>query len=131
MMMMMMKMECPTFTMTIPFGYGHVLGDWHCIRPQSILLLNVNITVQTCCFKSTKRMMTTRTTQTVLIVIGTVNSQQSLCPFSLLIQQESAKNHICKDDKEFNNALMEQNIDAVLYMQAANSPDINLLDLFF
>ena len=41
------------------------------------------------------------------------------------------KNHICEDDNEFNNALMEQTLDAVLYMQAANSPDINLLDLVF
>ena len=39
------------------------------------------------------------------------------------------KNH--EDDKEFNDALMEQSIDTVLYMQAANSPGINLLDLGF
>ena len=41
------------------------------------------------------------------------------------------KNHIHEDDKEFNDALMEQNINAVLYMQAANSPDVNLLVWFF
>ena len=41
------------------------------------------------------------------------------------------KNHICEDDNEFNNALMEHSIYAVLYVQAANSPDINLLDLVF
>ena len=49
----------------------------------------------------------------------------------IFIQQDGAKNHICEDDKEFNDALMEQDIDAVLYMQTLNSPDINLLDLGF
>ena len=32
---------------------------------------------------------------------------------------------------EFHNALMEQSIDAVPYMEEVNSPDINLLDLGF
>ena len=41
------------------------------------------------------------------------------------IQQDSAKNHICEGDKEFNDALKEQNINAVLYMQTPNSPDIS------
>ena len=39
------------------------------------------------------------------------------------------KKHIREDDKEFNNTLMEQDIDAKLYMQTPNSPDVNLLDL--
>ena len=50
---------------------------------------------------------------------------------TIFIQQDSAKNHIHEDDEEFNNALMEQGIDAKLYMQTLNSPDINLLDLGF
>ena len=50
---------------------------------------------------------------------------------NLFIQQDSAKNHICDDDKEFNDTLMEQNIDAVLYPQTPNSPDVNFLDLGF
>ena len=50
---------------------------------------------------------------------------------TIFIQQDSAKNHICEDDEEFNNALMEQDIDAKLYTQTLNSPDINLLDLVF
>ena len=41
------------------------------------------------------------------------------------------KKQICEDNKEFNDALMEQNINAVLYMQTANSPNVNLLDLGF
>ena len=49
----------------------------------------------------------------------------------IFIQQEGAKNHICEDDEEYNNALMEQDIDAKLYMQTLNSPDVNLLDLGF
>ena len=49
----------------------------------------------------------------------------------LFIQQDGTKNHIHEDDKEFNDALMEQNIDAVLYMQTLNSPDDNLLYLGF
>ena len=49
----------------------------------------------------------------------------------LFVQQDSAKNLIREDDKEFHDALMEQNIDAVLYMQTLNSPDVNLLDLGF
>ena len=50
---------------------------------------------------------------------------------TIYIQQDGAKNHIHEDDKEFNNALMEQDIDAKLYTQTLNSPDINLLDLGF
>ena len=41
------------------------------------------------------------------------------------------KNHIHEDDKEFNDALMEQGINAELYTQAANSPDVYLLGLGF
>ena len=50
---------------------------------------------------------------------------------TIYIQQDGAKNHICEDDEEFNNALMEQDINAKLYMQTPNSPDVNLLDLGF
>ena len=50
---------------------------------------------------------------------------------TIYIQQDGAKNHIHEDDKEFNNTLMEQDIDAKLYMQTLNSPDVNLLDLGF
>ena len=50
---------------------------------------------------------------------------------TIFIQQDSVKNHICGDDEEFNNALMEQDIGAKLYMQTLNSPDVNLLDLGF
>ena len=50
---------------------------------------------------------------------------------TIYIQQDGAKNHICEDDEEFNNALMEQDIIAKLYMQTLNSPDVNLLDLGF
>ena len=49
---------------------------------------------------------------------------------TIFIQQDGAENHICEDE-EFNNALMEQDIDAKLYMQTPNSPDVNLLDLVF
>ena len=50
---------------------------------------------------------------------------------TIFIPQDSAKNHNREDDEEFNNALMEQDIDAKLYTQTLNSPDINLLDLGF
>ena len=50
---------------------------------------------------------------------------------TIFIQQDGARNHICEDDEQFNNALMEQDINAKLYMQTLNSPDINLLDLGF
>ena len=50
---------------------------------------------------------------------------------TIYIQQDSVKNHIREDDKEFNNALMKQDINAKLYTQTLNSPDINLLDLGF
>ena len=50
---------------------------------------------------------------------------------TIYIQQDSAKNHIHEDDAEFNNALMEQDIDAKLYTQTPNSPNVNLLDLGF
>ena len=48
---------------------------------------------------------------------------------TIYTQQDGAKNHIHEDDEEFNNALVEQDIDAKLYMQTLNSPDVNLLDL--
>ena len=41
------------------------------------------------------------------------------------------KPYIHADDNEFNEALIDQNINAELYTQAANSPDVNLLDLGF
>ena len=50
---------------------------------------------------------------------------------TIYIQQDGAKNHICEDDEEFNNALTEQEIAAKLYTQMPNSPDVNLLDLGF
>ena len=50
---------------------------------------------------------------------------------TIYIQQDGAKNHIHEDDEEFNNALMEQDIDAKLFTQTPNSPDGNLLDLGF
>ena len=50
---------------------------------------------------------------------------------TIYIQQDGAKNHICEDDKESNNALMEQDINTKLYTQTPNSSDVNLLDLGF
>ena len=47
------------------------------------------------------------------------------------IQQDGAKSHINTDDNEFKEALQDQEINAGLYTQAANSPDVNLLDLDF
>ena len=47
------------------------------------------------------------------------------------MHQDSAKSHIGEDDKEFNDALTEQDINMELYTQAAYSPDVNLLDLGF
>ena len=47
------------------------------------------------------------------------------------IQQEEAKNHISCDDKLFNDRFVENSINATLYTQAVNSPDVNLLDLGF
>ena len=41
------------------------------------------------------------------------------------------KSYIGEDDKEFKDALAEQDINAELYTQAANSLDVDLLDLGF
>ena len=49
----------------------------------------------------------------------------------MYIQQDSARSHIGEDDKEFNDSLAEQDINAKLYTQVANSPYVNLLDLGF
>ena len=49
----------------------------------------------------------------------------------IFIQQDGAKNHISWDDKLFNDALVDNGINATLYTQAVNSPDVNLLDLGF
>ena len=49
----------------------------------------------------------------------------------ILIQQDGAKSHISADDNEFKEALNAQEINVELYTQAANSPDVNLLDLGF
>ena len=48
---------------------------------------------------------------------------------TIFIQQDRVKNHISENDKEFNDVLMDNDINTKLYMQAATSPDINLLDL--
>ena len=50
---------------------------------------------------------------------------------AIFIQQDSVKTNIHEDDEEFNNALMEQYIDAKLYTQTSNSPEVNLLNLGF
>ena len=42
---------------------------------------------------------------------------------TIYIQQDGAKNHIREDDKEFNNTLAEQDIDAKLCTQTPNSPE--------
>ena len=47
------------------------------------------------------------------------------------IQQDGAKSHINTDDEEFREAIQDQELTAGLYTQAANSPDINFLDLGF
>ena len=47
------------------------------------------------------------------------------------IQQDGRKIHICADDNEFKEALNVQEVNAELYTQAVNSPDVNLLDLGF
>ena len=49
----------------------------------------------------------------------------------IFIQQDRAKTHISWDDKLFKDALVDNKINATLYTQAANSPDVNLLDLGF
>ena len=49
----------------------------------------------------------------------------------LYIQQDGAKSRTGEDNEELKDALAEQDINAELYTQAANSPDVNLLDLGF
>ena len=49
----------------------------------------------------------------------------------IFIQQDGAKNHISCDNKLFINALVNNGINATLYTQAVNSPDVNLLDIGF
>ena len=49
----------------------------------------------------------------------------------IFIQQDGVKNHIHEDDKLFNDAFEENGVDAELYTQSVNSPDVNLLDLGF
>ena len=57
--------------------------------------------------------------------------RQDMLSRKIFIQQDGAKNHISRDDKLFNNALVDNGINATLYTQAANSSDVNLLDLGF
>ena len=47
------------------------------------------------------------------------------------IQQDGAKSHINTDNEEFREAIQDQELNTGLYTQAANSPDVNLLDLGF
>ena len=49
----------------------------------------------------------------------------------IFIQQDGAKNHIREDDKVFKETLMEKGINGKFYIQAANSPDVDWLDLGF
>ena len=49
----------------------------------------------------------------------------------IFFQQDGAKNHICCNDKLFNDALVNNGINATLYTQAANSLYVILLDLGF
>ena len=47
------------------------------------------------------------------------------------IQQDGAKSHINTDNEDFREAIQDQELNVGLYTQAANSPDVNLLDLGF
>jgi hypothetical protein len=47
------------------------------------------------------------------------------------IQQDGAKAHIRDDDEWFNASLAEVGLNAEVYTQPANSPDLNVLDLGF
>ena len=49
----------------------------------------------------------------------------------IFVQQDGAKDHISENDMIFKEGLMEKGINGKLYAQAANSPDVNLLDLGF
>ena len=49
----------------------------------------------------------------------------------IFIQQDGAKNHIREGGKLFNAALEDNGVNAELYTQSPNSPDVNLLDLRF
>ena len=49
----------------------------------------------------------------------------------IFLQQDGANNHIHEDDKLFNDSLEENGVNAELYTQSANSPDVNLLDSGF
>ena len=49
----------------------------------------------------------------------------------IFIQQDGVKNHMGEKDKLFNDDLNEKGINAELYTQAENLPDVNLLDLGF
>ena len=49
----------------------------------------------------------------------------------IFIQQDGAKSHISCDDKLFNDALVNNGINATLCTQAVNSPYVSLLDLSF
>ena len=49
----------------------------------------------------------------------------------IFIQQDGVKNNVSEKDRVFKEALMEKEINGELYTQAANSPDVNLLDLGF
>ena len=68
--------------------------------------------------------------QLILAILGKWLRRDTMSR-TIYIQQDGVKNHICQDDEEFNNALTEQDIDAKLYTQTPNSPDVNLLDLGF
>jgi hypothetical protein len=50
---------------------------------------------------------------------------------TIRIQQDGAKAHIPDDDEWFNASLAEVGLNAKLYTQPANSPDLNALDLGF
>ena len=50
---------------------------------------------------------------------------------NIWIQQDRAKSHINTDNEEFRQAIQDQELNAGLYTQAANSPGVNLLDLGF
>ncbi|KAL7578224.1 hypothetical protein ACA910_012647 [Epithemia clementina (nom. ined.)] len=50
---------------------------------------------------------------------------------TIRIQQDGAKSHIKENDEEFKIALSESGLNACLFTQPANSPDLNLCDLGF
>ena len=132
--MFLCAVACPRFNPSANSWWDGKLGIWPIGDWEPAKCKSKNRLKGTLVWKNktvTKEVYQELLISTLLPAIMEKWPQTDRLPRKIFIQQDGAKSHICEDDNKFNDTLTEQDINAELYTQAVNSPDVNLLNLGF